>query len=113
MSTMLRPIIRSSRNASRVQSASLKETSILNNTRATFGTQSGNDAHKPTALATLYLEDGTVLTGRSFGHHSSVEGEVRNLKLKQKLKYRKMDLFFHLKVSYKKIFITFSILSII
>jgi hypothetical protein len=40
-------------------------------------TQSGNDAQPPTALARLYLEDGTVLTGRSFGCHTAVEGEVR------------------------------------
>eukprot|EP00522_Entomoneis_paludosa_P006834 CAMPEP_0172438874 /NCGR_PEP_ID=MMETSP1065-20121228/7_1 /TAXON_ID=265537 /ORGANISM="Amphiprora paludosa, Strain CCMP125" /LENGTH=1491 /DNA_ID=CAMNT_0013187469 /DNA_START=66 /DNA_END=4541 /DNA_ORIENTATION=- len=39
-------------------------------------TQSGNDATKPTALAKLYLEDGTVLTGTSFGCHKSIEGEV-------------------------------------
>jgi hypothetical protein len=41
------------------------------------GPQSGDDAAKPTALAKIYLEDGTVLTGRSFGAHRTVEGEVR------------------------------------
>ena len=30
----------------------------------------------PTALATLHLEDGTSLTGKSFGSHEAVEGEV-------------------------------------
>ena len=39
--------------------------------------RSGDDAQPPTALAKLYLEDGTVLTGRSFGCHKAVEGEVR------------------------------------
>ena len=44
---------------------------------AAFSTQSGDDAKKPTALARLHLEDGTTLTGTSFGCHTSVEGEVR------------------------------------
>ena len=30
----------------------------------------------PTALATLHLEDGTSLTGKSFGSHEAIEGEV-------------------------------------
>jgi hypothetical protein len=42
-----------------------------------FATQSGDDAGPPTALAKLYLEDGTTFTGLSFGSHTSVEGEVR------------------------------------
>ena len=42
-----------------------------------MNTQSGDDTQKPTALAKLYLEDGTVLTGISFGSHVSAEGEVR------------------------------------
>jgi hypothetical protein len=37
---------------------------------------SKDDAQKPTALARIYLEDGTVLTGTSFGSHTSAEGEV-------------------------------------
>lgn len=41
-----------------------------------MATQSSGDTEHPTALATLYLEDGTTLTGRSFGCHESVEGEV-------------------------------------
>lgn len=44
-----------------------------------FSTQSTDDAKKPTALARLYLEDGTILTGKSFGSHEAVEGEVRQL----------------------------------
>jgi hypothetical protein len=44
---------------------------------STKPSQSGNDAKKPEALARIYLEDGTVLTGRSFGCHKSVEGQVR------------------------------------
>lgn len=41
-----------------------------------MATQSSGDTNPPTALATLYLEDGTKLTGQSFGCHESVEGEV-------------------------------------
>ena len=37
---------------------------------------SKDDAEKPTAVAKIYLEDGTVLTGLSFGSHTSAEGEV-------------------------------------
>jgi len=37
---------------------------------------SSNDACAPSLQATLYLEDGTKMVGRSFGAHSSVEGEV-------------------------------------
>lgn len=44
---------------------------------ALLSTQSGDDAQPPTALTRLYLEDGTVLTGKSFGCHTSVDGEVR------------------------------------
>lgn len=40
--------------------------------------QSTDDAKPPTALAKLYLEDGTCLVGLSFGCHESVEGEVRS-----------------------------------
>jgi hypothetical protein len=47
-----------------------------NGIKASFATYSGDDAKKPTALARIYLEDGTTLTGRSFGCHKSVEGEV-------------------------------------
>jgi carbamoylphosphate synthase small subunit len=39
--------------------------------------QSGDDTQKPTVLAKIFLEDGTVLTGVSFGSHKSAEGEVR------------------------------------
>ena len=41
-----------------------------------MSSQSGDNTEKPTALAKLYLEDGTVLTGISFGSHVSAEGEV-------------------------------------
>ena len=41
-----------------------------------LATQSSGDTEPPTALATLHLEDGTKLTGQSFGCHESVEGEV-------------------------------------
>lgn len=41
-----------------------------------MSTQSSPDTNPPTALATLHLEDGTSIVGRSFGCHESVEGEV-------------------------------------
>jgi hypothetical protein len=41
-----------------------------------MGSQSSGDVEPPTALATLYMEDGTVMHGKSFGAHKSVEGEV-------------------------------------
>jgi len=41
-----------------------------------MGTQSGDDAKPPTALAKLHLEDGSTLTGSSFGCHESTTGEV-------------------------------------
>lgn len=49
---------------------------MLQSRAALFSTQSGDDAKRPTALAKLHLEDGTTLTGTSFGCHESVEGEV-------------------------------------
>jgi len=41
-----------------------------------MSTQSTDAANPPTALATLYLEDGTKMVGKSFGAHNSVDGEV-------------------------------------
>jgi len=42
-----------------------------------MSTQSGDDAKPPSALATLYLEDGSKFVGRSFGsHEAAVDGEV-------------------------------------
>ena len=41
-----------------------------------MGTQSTDNDKAPTALATLYLEDGTKFVGKSFGSHEAVEGEV-------------------------------------
>ena len=68
--TMLRTLIRSSTARSRGSRALLRSRAAL------FSTQSGDDAKRPTALAKLHLEDGTTLTGTSFGCHESVEGEV-------------------------------------
>lgn len=74
MSTMLRQGLRSSpRNLSSKLHKGVVGRSVLRS----FATQSGDDAKKPTALAKIYLEDGTTLTGRSFGCHEAVEGEVR------------------------------------
>ena len=75
---MLRPILRSA-GASRLQSrANLGPGGARGNIMTRLmGTQSGDDAKKPTALAKLHLEDGTTILGKSFGSHESVEGEVR------------------------------------
>jgi len=54
----------------------------------TFATQSGDDAVPPTALAKLHLEDGTTLTAKSFGCHTSVEGEVRTTEGKKHHDFR-------------------------
>ena len=42
-----------------------------------MSTQSPDGVNPPTALAKLHLEDGSTLTGRSFGCHESMTGEVR------------------------------------
>ena len=44
-----------------------------------MSTQSPDGVNPPTALAKLHLEDGSTLTGRSFGCHESMTGEVRRL----------------------------------
>lgn len=41
-----------------------------------MGTQSDSKAERPSKKATLTLEDGTSLSGYSFGAHESVAGEV-------------------------------------
>ena len=75
--TIIRPLLRSWNNTTRIAS---RATGVKNNLlRACFSTQSGDDAAKPLALAKLHLEDGTTLTGTSFGSHEAVEGEVRFL----------------------------------
>lgn len=51
--------------------------SMLRTGRAALSTVSGDDTQRPTALAKIYLEDGTTLVGNSFGSHEAVEGEVR------------------------------------
>ena len=70
-SAMLRPLLKSS-----VQRRAAGPSAKNLGPRA-FATQSGDDAEKPTALAKIFLEDGTELVGKSFGSHESVEGEVR------------------------------------
>lgn len=55
---------------------------LMQNAKSTsrlMATQSSGDVNPPTALATLHLEDGTKLTGQSFGCHESVEGEVSEI----------------------------------
>lgn len=85
--TMLRPLLRSVAGFSpqrvlRSSTLSSKKPSLLNDaslrktvTRG-MGTQSTDNDKAPTALATLYLEDGTKFVGKSFGSHEAVEGEV-------------------------------------
>ncbi|GAX13177.1 carbamoyl-phosphate synthase [Fistulifera solaris] len=64
-------ILRSARNAIHFRKPNLRTG------RAAFmSTHSGDDAKRPEAVAMLHLEDGTTLVGKSFGCHTSVEGEV-------------------------------------
>lgn len=84
---MLRPLARSSAFATKdglrkVAMAAAARRSVFLDAMpygsSKMPTQSSDDVEKPTALAKLYLEDGTTLTAKSFGCHKSVEGEVRN-----------------------------------
>jgi hypothetical protein len=64
-------LLRSARNAIYFRKPNLRTG------RAAFmSTHSGDDAKRPEAVAMLHLEDGTTLVGKSFGCHTSVEGEV-------------------------------------
>ena len=78
MASMLRSFARggaaSSRGAAFLNRVSQKNTAPA--VTRLMATQSGDDAAPPTALAKLHLEDGTTLTGRSFGSHESIDGEV-------------------------------------
>jgi len=69
--SMLRPLIRTS-----ATKATLALQSGSRVAARSMATRSGDDARKSTAVARLHLEDGTTLTGTSFGCHESVEGEV-------------------------------------
>jgi hypothetical protein len=81
--SMLRPIFsvagRNGQTASAVAATTARRSAAAAASRS-FGTQSGDDAEPPTAMAKLHLEDGTTLTAKSFGCHSSVEGEVSKTK---------------------------------
>ena len=73
---MLRPFAHSARSAAFLRSgASVRP--VADRIGRFMSKQSGDDAKPPTALATLYLEDGSTFVGRSFGCHESVDGEVR------------------------------------
>jgi hypothetical protein len=77
MTAMLRTgLLRSKIHLANRVAPSTSSAGSRNGIKASFATYSGDDAKKPTALARIYLEDGTTLTGRSFGCHESVEGEV-------------------------------------
>jgi hypothetical protein len=77
--SMLRPIFsvagRNGPTASAVAATTTRRSAVAAASRS-FATQSGDDTEPPTAMAKLHLEDGTTLTARSFGCHTSVEGEV-------------------------------------
>lgn len=77
MTSMLRLYRSSGRRGAALLSGSGKQTSAAGTISRLMGTQSGDDAKPPTALARLHLEDGSTLTGRSFGSHESVSGEVK------------------------------------
>ena len=77
MASMLRLSRGSSRSAAFLTKVSKgKQTAAVSPVSRLMSTQSGDDAKPPTALARLPLEDGSTLTGRSFGCHESVSGEV-------------------------------------
>jgi len=74
---MLRLSRGSSRSAAFLNKvSSSKQTSAVSPVSRLMSTQSGDDTKPPTALARLHLEDGSTLTGRSFGSHESISGEV-------------------------------------
>eukprot|EP00586_Coscinodiscus_wailesii_P004925 CAMPEP_0172487554 /NCGR_PEP_ID=MMETSP1066-20121228/16705_1 /TAXON_ID=671091 /ORGANISM="Coscinodiscus wailesii, Strain CCMP2513" /LENGTH=1525 /DNA_ID=CAMNT_0013254251 /DNA_START=209 /DNA_END=4786 /DNA_ORIENTATION=+ len=79
--TMLRPFLRKGFQLSARETRkklSTANSSVFKKGYASrlLSTQSNDSTSPPTALAHLYLEDGTKLTGKSFGCHESVEGEV-------------------------------------
>jgi len=77
--SMLRPIFSASSKTTATRGAAAANRRLPGLAGRTFATQSGDDAQPPTALAKLHLEDGTTLTAKSFGCHTSVEGEVRKI----------------------------------
>jgi len=66
--TFLRPLLR--------QSFLGRRTTQKTTTSLAFSTYSKDDVFRPTQVAKLHLEDGTTLTGKSFGAPQNVEGEV-------------------------------------
>lgn len=77
--SMLRPVFSVAGRTTSSSSASINPNTARRTgiqLSRTFATQSGDDTQPPTALAKLHLEDGTTLTAKSFGCHTSVEGEV-------------------------------------
>ena len=76
-SLQLRPLFRASKpTLAFVNRATKNVSAALSGTRF-MSTQSSGDTMPPSAIANIHLEDGTTLTGRSFGAHTNVEGEVR------------------------------------
>jgi carbamoylphosphate synthase small subunit len=73
-----------------------------------MATQSGDDAKPPTALATLYLEDGSKFVGRSFGsHEAAVDGEVRYIYIAAGGDVFGFQLLLHLVLDCSLLFVTF------
>ena len=83
MSNMFRPILAAGRTTAAAPRS--RSAASIRQASRTFATQSPDDAEPPTALAKLHLEDGTTLTAKSFGCHTSVEGEVRSLLASQEI----------------------------
>lgn len=78
MASMLRPIARASGRSAAFLGSRTSAPSTRSPLSRLMSTQSGDDAKPPSALATLYLEDGSKFVGRSFGsHEAAVDGEVR------------------------------------
>ena len=78
MTSMLRPLW-GAKSAFASHSRRLVQKARGSGSSRLLATQSSGDTEAPTALATLHLEDGTKLTGQSFGCHESIEGEVSNI----------------------------------
>lgn len=75
-SLQLRPLFRASKPSLAFVSRATKNVSAALSGTRFMSTQSSGDTMPPSAIANIHLEDGTTLTGRSFGAHTNVEGEV-------------------------------------
>eukprot|EP00592_Proboscia_alata_P019572 CAMPEP_0194419310 /NCGR_PEP_ID=MMETSP0176-20130528/18500_1 /TAXON_ID=216777 /ORGANISM="Proboscia alata, Strain PI-D3" /LENGTH=1537 /DNA_ID=CAMNT_0039226239 /DNA_START=109 /DNA_END=4722 /DNA_ORIENTATION=- len=80
MSSSSRMLLRAANRltTNRITSAKPTATTHVQNItlRRWMGTQSPGSTNAPTSLATIHLEDGTTLHGKSFGSAANVNGEV-------------------------------------